>query len=110
MLSIETARQIDLLCDEFESAWRQGTPRPIEEYLRSADATWIPALRAELLQVELECRFQRGEQPRTEEYATRFPECLDALQGWFADASAAASLCPTVAPTSTVDHAPAIET
>jgi serine/threonine protein kinase len=110
MLSFETSRQIDLLCDEFESAWHQGKPRPIEDYLRSADATLVPALRAELLQLELECRFQRGQQPRTEDYATRFPECAGALQSWVEAAATAASQYPTIAPTSTVDHAPAAET
>jgi serine/threonine protein kinase len=110
MLSFETARRIDLICDDFEAAWRQGTPRPIEEYLRPADATWVPALRAELLQLELECRFQRGEQPGPGDYATRFPECADALHGWLAEAATAASQCPTMPPVSTVDPAPAVET
>jgi serine/threonine protein kinase len=115
MLSFETARQIDLVCDEFERAWRQGTPRPIEEFLHPADATWVAALRQELLQVELECRCQRGEQPRTDEYINRFPECADALPALLAEAATAASQLATTAPAplpcpSTVDHAPAATT
>src|SRR5205814_1516910 len=48
-------------------------------------------------------------QPRTEDYATRFPECADGLRGWLEEAATAASQCPTMAPISTVDHAPAAE-
>jgi serine/threonine protein kinase len=115
MLSFETARHIDLLCDEFESTWRLGTPRPIEDYLRSADAMWVPALRTELLRLELECRFQRGEQPRTEDYAARFPEFAETLPDMLAEAATAVSqLATTAAPQvvcpSTVERLPSVET
>jgi serine/threonine protein kinase len=110
-LPFETAGRIDLLCDDFESAWLQGTARPIEGYLHAADATWLPALREELLRVELECRFRRGEQPRADDYATRFPECAAALPGWLEQAATAASevAAGTAADgqRSTADYAPA---
>jgi serine/threonine protein kinase len=110
-LPFEAAERIDRLCDDFESAWLQGAPRPIEDYLRDADATCIPALRDELLRVELECRFRRGEQPRADDYATRFPECAAALPGWLEQAATAAGeLAAGTSPeghASTADYAPA---
>jgi serine/threonine protein kinase len=110
-LPFETAGRIDLLCDDFESAWLQGTPRPIEEYLHAADATWLPALREELLRVELECRFRRGEQPRADDYLARFPECAAALPGWLEQAATAASEVAagtsTAGQASTAEYAPA---
>src|SRR5262249_26230998 len=66
-------------------------------------------VRVERLQVELECRCQKGEQPRAEDYATRFPECAEALPALLAEAATAASQLATtsaapVANPSTVDH------
>jgi formylglycine-generating enzyme required for sulfatase activity/serine/threonine protein kinase len=110
MFSFAAADQIDLLCDDFESDWRQGTPQPIEEYLHSADVSLVPVLRAELLQLELECRFRRGEQPRIEDYLRRFPECAGELPGWFEEAAKTASLFACAAPAATLSRSPAIET
>jgi serine/threonine protein kinase len=113
-LPFAAARQVDLLCDDFERAWEQGTPRPIEEVLRSADATWIPVLREELLRLELECRCQRGEQPPTDEYVERFPECAASLPAWLEQAGTAVNERSTVASidrrSSTVDYTPGVET
>jgi hypothetical protein len=114
-LSFAAARQIDLLCDEFDRAWQRGTPRSIEDCLGSADATWVPALREELLRVELECRVRRGEQPPVEEYRARFPECAGALTEWLREAADAAGASPTGSPPatgapSTVDRLPTMET
>jgi formylglycine-generating enzyme required for sulfatase activity/serine/threonine protein kinase len=110
MFSFAAADQIDLLCDDFESAWRQGTPRPIEEYLHPADTSLVTALRAELLQLELECRFRRGERPRVEDYVRRFPECAEALPRWLEEATRTARLFAPAPPASTVNRAPALET
>jgi serine/threonine protein kinase len=90
-LSLAAARQVDLLCDDFERAWQAGAPRSIEEYLRSAEPAWAPALCEELLRVELECRFRRGEEPRAEEYLARFPKLAGALPGWVQQAPQAAA-------------------
>jgi serine/threonine protein kinase/Flp pilus assembly protein TadD len=109
-LSFAVARQIDLVCDQFEQAWQAGTAQPIEEYLRTADAFCVPALREELLRVELHWRFQRGEQPRTTDYLGRFPECAGALPHWLEEAatgteSTPRAPLPAVAP-STVSRLP----
>jgi serine/threonine protein kinase len=112
-LPFAAAEEIDRLCDAFEDAWLQGTPRPIEECLRAADPTCVPALREELLRLELECRCRRGERPRVEEYHARFPEYAAVLPDWLQEAASAAASDSTgtplaVAP-STVDRLSTME-
>jgi serine/threonine protein kinase len=113
-LSFAAGRQIDLVCDEFERGWHQGTPRPIEEYLRAAEAGSVPTLRAELLRLELECRLRRGERPGVDEYRARFPECAGALPGWLEEAVADVNAVGTAAfrfgAPSTVNHTRGVET
>ncbi len=87
LLPMEVGRQIDLLCDAFE---QPDAPRPIEEYLRQVATPLVAVLREELIRVELECRFRRGDTPRAEEYQTRFPECAGLLTEWLRQAEEAA--------------------
>jgi serine/threonine protein kinase len=82
LLPLEQAREIDLLCDDFEKNWQQGNPRLLEDYLSSASPAMVAALREELIQVELDCRFLRGDPPRLKEYQTRFPEYDKMLLKW----------------------------
>jgi tRNA A-37 threonylcarbamoyl transferase component Bud32 len=70
-LPADAARQVDLLCDEFEQQWRQGLRPRIEDYLIRGPVSASAILCEELLAVELECRWQAGEAPRPEEYASR---------------------------------------
>src|SRR5262245_33689979 len=110
-LSLDVVRRVDLLCVDFECAWRAGAPRPIEEFLGSADGALVPFLREELVRVELEYRFRRGESPRAEDYLVRFPECAGGLPDWLQRAAAAASVLPALgAPESIVDAAQAVDT
>ncbi len=114
-LPFEAGRQMDLLCDDFERAWQDGRPRPIEEYLRSADTGWAAALRVELLRMELEWRARGGDRPQVEDYARRFPDLAAALSGWLREAEAAAerlspAATPRAAASSTPGRAPAAET
>jgi serine/threonine protein kinase len=113
-LPFAALRQVDLLCDDFERAWQDGTPRSIRDYLRSADPELLPSLREELLKLELHLRSLRGEHPRAEEYLELFPECAGSVPAWLHQALATADAPGTVsnvmAPPSTVEHAPAAET
>ena len=68
---------------EFESAWRQGQPRPLEELLPDPrEASYLPTLQ-ELVQIDLEFRWRRepGESPPeggcVEDYLERFPALRD---------------------------------
>jgi serine/threonine protein kinase/WD40 repeat protein len=72
--SVEAARQIDLLCDEFERALVAGETPLIESYLPRVDSRYRVSLLAGLLGVEVDCRIARRELPTFEDYADRFPE------------------------------------
>jgi serine/threonine protein kinase len=113
-LPFAALRQVDLLCDDFERVWQDGTPRSIQDYLSSADPELLPSLREELLKLELHLRSLRGEHPRAEDYLELFPECAGLVPAWLQQALAAANAPGTVsnlvAQPSTVEHAPAAET
>jgi len=89
------SRRIDLICDDFERLWEEGTPRSIEDYLKAADTSWISPLCDELIQLELELRCRRGDTPLPEEYQTRFPECAVSIHDWLREAQTAANLLST---------------
>ncbi len=64
---------VDEICDQFEAAWREGHAPRIEDYVANADPGNFEALLGELVAIERELRFLRGEQPSTAEYLERFP-------------------------------------
>ena len=69
---MELAQQIDAICNRFEAAWRAGSHPQIEEYLPGEDSARLAVLR-ELIGLEVYYRLCKSEQPRIEEYQTRFP-------------------------------------
>jgi hypothetical protein len=69
----EPAAWLDALVSQFENAWQAGGPPPLEAFL-SADGPRRAAALPELVHVDLERRFKRGESVRVEEYLGRFPE------------------------------------
>ena len=83
---LSQAQRLNAVCDRFERAWQAG-PRPrIEDYLAEAAGPERAALLRELVPLEAEYRRRRGEEPRPEDYRTRFP-ALDT--DWLAHALAA---------------------
>jgi hypothetical protein len=66
------ARRIDLICNQFEQAWRNGTPR-IEDFLDGVVEPERTALLRELVPLDIDYRRQRDQTPQAEDYA-RFPE------------------------------------
>jgi serine/threonine-protein kinase len=80
-LSLESARQIDALCDRFESAWRSGGRPRAEDFL--GDHPAASALLAELLGLELYYRRRAGEAPDEAEYRARFAAFPDAVAAAF---------------------------
>src|SRR5262245_52679481 len=72
-LSPSEARQVVQACDRFEAAWNAGRrPRP-EEYLAASAGPARPALLRQLLILDWDYRRRAGEDPRADEYCTRFP-------------------------------------
>jgi len=71
------ANQIDVLCDDFESSWKRGEPRRIEEVLGEVDESLHDTLLPELLKVDLAYVRRRGESIPSQNYALRFPRHLN---------------------------------
>jgi len=78
--NLDIALQIDSVCDEFESRWKQGDRPDLEDYLQS---TTFPrqTLFVELVMIDINYRSQAGEAPTLEEYASRFPHLGHTLDG-----------------------------
>jgi serine/threonine protein kinase len=74
----------------FDRLWQQGKRPAIEDHLGAVADAVRPLLREELIRIELEWRYRLGEAPETAEYRGRFPTCADAIEGWLAEARAAA--------------------
>ena len=81
--SVESLRQIDQICQDFESSWRSGTAPRIEDYLRNAPLTVRTRLLQELLLLELDYRTRRGEHSIQAEYEVRFPQDLSTIGSVF---------------------------
>lgn len=66
--------RIDDACDEFEEEWKGGCERPrIGDYLARYPGLAGRAFFVELLKLDLDFRRTRGEDPRPQAYADRFP-------------------------------------
>jgi eukaryotic-like serine/threonine-protein kinase len=66
-------RQMDEVCDRFETAWREGDRPLIEDFLGATTGLERPALLRHLLDLELVYRGGFGESPVPSEYRIRFP-------------------------------------
>ncbi|MFO0815774.1 MAG: protein kinase [Gemmatales bacterium] len=84
--SIQAARHLDLLCDQFESAWKaaaKGGGKPsLSSFVKKATTENQKELAAELLAIELHYRRCSGDRPQLAEYVDLHIE-LD--PAWFAD-------------------------
>lgn len=87
-----TLRQVDRLCDEFESEWKAGSAPRIELYLKRIDTDGQVRLLRELLQAEWELLRERGEEIIPQRYVARFTESssevLATYQRWRSDTAA----------------------
>jgi serine/threonine protein kinase/formylglycine-generating enzyme required for sulfatase activity len=79
-IPIAERRQIDQLCDEFESDWRDGKSPRIEDFLSRIEKPSHKRLILDLVQLEVELRFEAGETPDQLEYQQRFPDHTDAVE------------------------------
>ncbi|MHB1426035.1 MAG: serine/threonine protein kinase [Gemmataceae bacterium] len=87
-MSTPLSKSMDQLLDRFDDAWNGPTLPRIEDYLPPADSPDYPPMLEELVKIELERRFKRGERPALAEYRQRFPACAEAA--WLDEARAAA--------------------
>jgi WD40 repeat protein/predicted Ser/Thr protein kinase len=72
-LPLTVLERIDEVCTRFEKRWRNGHRPDIRDFLDGAGEERQALFRA-LLELELEYRRKRGEQPTADEYRQRFPE------------------------------------
>ncbi len=72
-LSLEAAREIDAVCDRFESAWQRGARPRVEDSLGELPHGVEAVLLAELLELELYYRRRAGEAPTEADFRERFP-------------------------------------
>jgi serine/threonine-protein kinase len=81
------AERVDQVCNRFEAAWKRAksaSQRPqMEDYLRQLPHSDHPALLRELLPLELDYRRRKSEQPRADEYQSRFPEHRELIRAIF---------------------------
>jgi eukaryotic-like serine/threonine-protein kinase len=73
-------KQVDAVCDRFESAWRSGSAPRVEDYVAEADDADRQALLSELVALERELRRRRGEHPKIDEYLERFPRYVEVVR------------------------------
>ena len=80
MDSWDALRRIDLVCRDFELAWREGGRPQIEDYLERIEARDRGELFLELLLLEIDYRRKAAENPSANEYAVRFPQERSAIE------------------------------
>ena len=82
---VPVTRLIDRVCDEFESAWRDGGRPRIEDYLQDVAEPGRSALLRRSWHRSWRPRRQRGEQPGPEEYLGRFPADFELIRSAFGE-------------------------
>src|SRR5437762_3577859 len=90
-LSLSAIRRIDRQCEQFDQAIQTEEPISIETCLEGFSGQQRVTLLRELLALELEYCFRRGESPTCDEYSQRFPEQLPILDLVFAEVRASAA-------------------
>lgn len=65
--------KINQLCDQFESELKQENLPSISAYLDDIAVEYRDVILKELIPLEVEHRFEQGEQPDSSEYLTQFP-------------------------------------
>ncbi len=98
--------QIDLACDRFELRWDSEAPSTIEELLQEFSDTQRDFALRELLAVELELRFKRGDLLKREDYLLRLAEYSEVVIELFD--SQVEQLMVTTAPVRTSGWTPAL--
>src|SRR5258708_37004571 len=64
----------EAVIDRFEAAWQEHGDADLAEFLPPPGSPDRVALLGELIKIDLEYRWERGQRLRVEDYARRFPE------------------------------------
>ena len=91
--------RIDRVCLAFEDAWQEGRQAEIAQHLGDRPEPERSALLYELLRVDLDYRFSRGDVPTPQEYRARFPEDAALIDSAFSESQRAGHARPTEAST-----------
>jgi formylglycine-generating enzyme required for sulfatase activity/serine/threonine protein kinase len=83
--SLVKARQVDQVCNRFESAWKAGHRPRIEDVLADVPAAEQPDLLRELLAIELQFRRQNSDTVDLTEFERRFPDHVRVVRSVFAE-------------------------
>jgi serine/threonine protein kinase len=81
-LSLSAAHRVDQRCVGFENDLKTGQPARIEAYLDGVEGPERLALLHAWIELEMEYRRRRGEQPTDAEYMVRFPDDAAAIDTW----------------------------
>ncbi len=81
---LATLRQVNTLCDQFESALQSNESPQIDDYLQGLPLQVSQAIAPQLVALEIDYRKLRGEFPSVEEYSQRFggPDLDSSDQEW----------------------------
>ena len=71
-VSLDVARELDAICDEFESAWKDGIQPDIDSYLGRTSMHHQHSLLVELINVDVHYRRLQGESAEPDDYGDRF--------------------------------------
>jgi len=110
-LSVELAERIDAICDDFETAWKEGRSPALETFLAQVPPAEQPTALAQLLRVELELRRRSGQVVEASSYRERFPQFDSQIQTVFSEAQSLVDTSVSQAPaTVAFGQDPAAET
>ena len=73
-LSIDQKKEIDSICDQFESQWKSGNRPDLSEFVGAETESPTETLLLELIQIDMHYRRQRGETPDARDYLAQFPD------------------------------------
>lgn len=82
-LAAADLQAIDLICDRFEADRRAGRQTDLASYLSEAPAAGKAVLLRELLNLELELRYEDHKRPDARSYHERFPDLADVIDAAF---------------------------
>ncbi|SFJ50320.1 serine/threonine protein kinase [Planctomicrobium piriforme] len=75
---LSVGREIDQICDAFESSWKAGNRPALSAYLHDTNLP-LDTLFLELVQLDIAYRIKSGEHPSKDEYAAQYPSFAGAL-------------------------------
>ncbi|HMB06171.1 MAG TPA: serine/threonine-protein kinase [Isosphaeraceae bacterium] len=106
-LSAAVVRGMDHVCDCFEAAWMAGLRPKVEDYLSDLmPDPYRSILLRKLLERELACRRQVGEEPTAEEYRARYPGQSAIMRAIFGEEPPASPSSSGLMPVALLDSGP----